>query len=512
MPTLENIISRGYFPRELPPPFTSSSFGTFSVSNHSSLLSLFQRHHEPGKLLSHNLARSGSLRRKLGVPNPIYFYQLASFIIDNWQTLHSNASRSRFSLTSPVDGTLSRAIERQYSLTERPIRRAQLRSTSRYILHADISRFYPSIYTHSIPWAMHTKSVAKADRSNRLIGNNLDRLVRNAQDAQTLGIPIGPDTSLLIAEIILGAIDVELSQRAIVNGFRYMDDYEFGFMTLSEAEESLAIFQEVLNAYELALNPNKTKIIKLPMPTDSLAISELRSFGFRASIAGQESDILRYFDRAFVLSNESPEEGILKYAISRLSGEEFHLSNWGLLENLLCQCFMAEPGAIAFVLNQMLRYMELGCNIDRDRVGHALDRTICQHAPLGHGSEVAWALWSHLALTMPISAQSVRVGLEMNDSIVALLLLDANLKGLLPADSDFTALQAVMSQEDLYGEHWLLSYEANVKGWLPSADVVDHVAADTCFSLLKRNGVHFYDDSLSEGTVYEPPAGWSERY
>jgi hypothetical protein len=248
------------------------------------------------------------------------------------------------------------------------------------------------------------------------------------------------------------------------------------------------------------------------MPTDSPAISELRSFSFRASIAGQQSDILRYFDRAFVLSNESPQEGILKYAISRLSGEEFHLSNWGLLENLLCQCFMAEPGAISFVLNQILRYIELGCTIDRDRVCDALDRTICQHAPLGHGSEVAWALWSHLTLTMPISAQSVRVGIDMNDSIVALLLLDAGAKGLLLDDSYLTALQAVMSQEDLYGEHWLLSYEANVKGWLPSADGVDHVDADTCFSLLKRNGVHFYDDSLSESVVYEPPAGWIERY
>jgi glycosyltransferase A (GT-A) superfamily protein (DUF2064 family) len=106
-------------------------------------------------------------------------------------------------LTTPVDGIMSRAIERQYSLTEKPIRRAQLRSTSRYILQADINRFYPSVYTHSIPWAIHTKAVAKSNRGDGYIGNRIDRLVRNGQDGQTMGIPIGPDTSLLIAEILL---------------------------------------------------------------------------------------------------------------------------------------------------------------------------------------------------------------------------------------------------------------------------------------------------------------------
>ena len=252
MPTLGTLVSRGYFPEELPPPFTSAVFGAFSANKHSSLSALFQRHNSHAKLLTHNLARSGSLRRRLGVPNPIFYHLLSFFIIQNWHELQLAASRSHFSLTTPVEGTRSRAIERQYSLAQRPIRKAHLRSTSRYILHADINRFYPSIYTHSIPWAIHTKAAAKADRSNRLVGNNLDRLVRNAQDGQTMGIPIGPDTSLLIAEIVLGAIDAELARRRIIHGFRYIDDYEFGFRTLSEAEEALAIFQEILNIYELA--------------------------------------------------------------------------------------------------------------------------------------------------------------------------------------------------------------------------------------------------------------------
>ena len=100
----------------------------------------------------------------------------------------------------------------------------------------------------------------------------------------------------------------------------------------------------------------------------------------------------------------------------------------------------------------------------------------------------------------------------MNDSVVAILLLDAAIKSLISSGANFNNFQTLMTAEELYGEQWLLSYEANIKGWLPSADGVDHVAADTYFSVLKRNGVYFYDVSLSEGVGYEPPAGWIERY
>lgn len=58
-----------------------------------------------------------------------------------------------------------------------------------------------------------------------------------------------------------------------------------------------------------------------------------------------------------------------------------------------------------------------------------------------------------------------------------------------------------MTQDSLYDEHWLLAYEANIKGWLPSAGGVDHVAADVNFGFLKANQVYFYDASLAA-----PPA------
>ena len=89
-----------------------------------------------------------------------------------------------------------------------------LRSTgTRFHLYADFARFYGSIYTHSIAWALHGQDEARADEKTMLLtGNQIDRLVRNTQDRQSMGIPVGPDSSLVMAEIIGAAIDQKLPE------------------------------------------------------------------------------------------------------------------------------------------------------------------------------------------------------------------------------------------------------------------------------------------------------------
>lgn len=59
-----------------------------------------------------------------------------------------------------------------------------------------------------------------------------------------------------------------------------------------------------------------------------------------------------------------------------------------------------------------------------------------------------------------------------------------------------------MDTENLYSEHWLLAYEANIKGWLPSVTSRDHVMADSRFGFLKSNGVEFYE--LARATQLVP--------
>lgn len=50
-----------------------------------------------------------------------------------------------------------------------------------------------------------------------------------------------------------------------------------------------------------------------------------------------------------------------------------------------------------------------------------------------------------------------------------------------------------MCAEGLYGPLWLLSYEANNRGWLPNVGTADYVLADPFFGPLKRQRVSFLD-------------------
>ncbi|ODN42764.1 RNA-directed DNA polymerase [Piscirickettsia litoralis] len=101
-----------------------------------------------------------------------------------------------------------------------------------FILHTDIANCYPSIYTHSIAWALHGKEFAKKHRScKKLLGNKIDKKIRQLNFDQTNGIPQGSVLMDFIAEIVLGCLDRILSNKLDDSGIgkykiiRYRDDY-----------------------------------------------------------------------------------------------------------------------------------------------------------------------------------------------------------------------------------------------------------------------------------------------
>lgn len=104
----------------------------------------------------------------------------------------------------------------------------------KYVLHTDISDCYSSIYTHSIPWAIHTKKEAKKRKNrnnNALIGVIIDRHLQDMSYGQTNGIPQGTVLMDLIAEMVLGQVDLLLTNRLAEIGItdyhilRFRDDY-----------------------------------------------------------------------------------------------------------------------------------------------------------------------------------------------------------------------------------------------------------------------------------------------
>jgi hypothetical protein len=222
--TLSALLTRGYFPVELPPAFTTSSFAK-AVSVSTDLLpEELAAPPKRGKwcdYCAYSLARPASLRRRLALANPVPYYRLASAIIEHQDELLHKARSSIFCLPKPTikaDGSLTRSPP----LDSVPPHRALVRVGKSVILYADVSRFYPSVYTHAIEWALSSKEAAKkrlrARPAEDSVGAQIDSLVQACQSGQTRGVPIGPVSSMLFAEIILSQVDARLEKEGIQMG------------------------------------------------------------------------------------------------------------------------------------------------------------------------------------------------------------------------------------------------------------------------------------------------------
>lgn len=507
---LSIILARGYFPKELPPPFNTKLFGTFSETAPAVFCLDTTKKGSKANLISrpavHNQARTGTLRRKLTIPNPVNQYQVARAVAEGWVELKAACALSPISLTTPrymKHG--ARAISPHSPFDAIPVARARSRTASRYLLATDLSQFYPSIYTHSIPWALHTKSVAKAKPNDySLLGNVLDLAIRNGQDKQTIGIPIGPDTSLVIAEAILSSVDAQLAGTITRRGFRYIDDIACGFRTIAEAEETLGRLQHLIGDLQLQLNPRKTRIVELPAELEASWVPHLRLFAFRSSTAGaQQTDLLSYFGRAFELAASQRGEAILRYSVQRMRSVTIFEQNWPLYESLLLQCLSVEPGTAPAVIGELYKY-HLRMPLDRSRITESLHQLIEDHAPLHHGSEVVWALWGAICVGCTLDAKVVEKSLLASDPCVALCALHARAKGLVTGPVDVSTLEALMHDGELTDAQWLLAYEANIKGWLPNKDGKDFVAAHKHFGPMKAAGVSFYDEAAKLAVTVKP--------
>ncbi len=138
-----------------------------------------------------------------------------------------------------------------------------------YMGVTDISNCYPSIYTHSISWAVHTKEEAKKKENRKRddwIGNNIDTMIQEMSFGQTNGIPQGSILMDFIAEIVLGYADELLSkelEKLKINDYkilRYRDDYRIFTNNNYDLDIILKKLSEILSSLNLKLNSQKTYI------------------------------------------------------------------------------------------------------------------------------------------------------------------------------------------------------------------------------------------------------------
>lgn len=127
-----------------------------------------------------------------------------------------------------------------------------------YILIADISNCYHTVYTHTIEWAC-----ASAGLKN--VGKSLDVSIRRGQKNRTHGLPVGPRITDYLAEIVLCSIDREIEKIATdlnFTGGRYRDNFFMLCKSESDAQKLVKVISICLREYHLMLNDDKTEITR----------------------------------------------------------------------------------------------------------------------------------------------------------------------------------------------------------------------------------------------------------
>lgn len=332
----------------------------------------------------------------------------------------------------------------------------------------DVSRFYPSVYTHAFPWAINGKAAAKTDtqsNSSTVFGNRLDFITRQAQSRQTIGIPVGPDASKIAAEILMAAVDkrfIALSGKTPPTYLRHVDDYWIGGNTHEECEKHLQNLRLALKEYELDINETKTRIISMKYVFGESWPSELES-EIRECLgpAGRSKglDPIATFGKIVDRATRDNDDGIIKRALRVIDDQKLWSANWEIVEHFLAQCAVQFPHSFDYVARVIAWRVRTRRSFDKALWVEIARLTALQNAKLGRDSESAWAIWLIKELNQKITTALSDTLLSNCGSLVLCFLAHFPKHKLATDKRLYDRLRSVVDGDPFAGAFWPLTLE-----------------------------------------------------
>ena len=459
--------------------------------------------------IAFRLNRHANSTRLLKIPHPEAYVRLCRAIVDQWDDIMARIEENEESQivpkiskdnelvsmgpydtdeTEPPRSILRYSAQRRRATTKRLDRAIG----KRYLASADIAVFFPSVYTHAIPWAIHTKEVAKQRRRDTgLYGNVLDERSRNMQRGETLGIPIGPATSNILSELLLNPVDAVLRHEYIF--MRFIDDYRCYCVSKKEAEAFIVALENQLAEYGLQLNASKTSVTPLPATTIDPWVIQLRTL-LDAINLSQPSTLGSLFDLAINLQAKWPNQNVVKYAARALAR---HATNEDLRHR--CTRHILE---IAFhypsVMPILARLIQDDCSAIRaDELEQLLGKQSKERAPT---DAMCWTLfaWREKTAgtkTLPSGLAAAVIETEDCMAIASLWAIDQ-------AEDDviaFVRTELAGSTDEEYDRYWLLVHEVGDK-----APETQSYRERSGLQLLADEGVSFIDRTAFTENDEEP--------
>lgn len=504
---LKKLLEKGMLPIQLPPGFTSTTFAS-ALPGFQATWEALDKGKKPYACLPEKFSvpRSSYYRRNISIVNPIGYYFLSKSIAKFWSQIESYYRQSPLSRSIPTFEESLRAIN-IIKFSELDEEKVVSGTGYQYAVITDVTNYFPTLYTHTIPWALHGKAAAKSNRRSsaaNMYGNELDRRSMAVQDGQTIGLPIGPDTSHILAEMIGVAVDLKVREElgAWPAGFRYVDDFFLFFNTREEAERGLAAVIKAVNAFELQINAAKTRITKVSDIIEGSWKYAVKRLKISPRRKAQRDDIHHYFEALFSLEKKYRDESLIKYGLRQISSTIIKKSNWPIFEAYLLKCGYGFPNAIQVITHILFTYQYHRYELNMDAIKRFCNNIITSAAASDHHGEVAWLLWACKELKINLDDKAAHEVERMDSSVCTLMLLDLYKNGLVSEILDDTSLTAYAQENALSDSHWLLSYEAGRRDWLGLGNtsfIDDH----KFFGSLKIAGVAFYDENKHSHPIFD---------
>lgn len=514
------LLSKGYFPKELPPVFTTESFGRLSedILNRWGATGLFKTDTKslgktPCKKKRKNAytyflesadaetiskPKRGYERRNLHITHPIPQALLAKEISENWKAIQKWLSKQTFSLD---EIKISREYERGIKEINFPAHREKsfyLEATADWLVKTDITRFYPSIYTHSIPWAAYGKERVKSQLGyyKGSFADRIDVLVRACNRNQTVGIPIGPETSRIIAEIISSRIDADFQSHkldlAAHNIDRLQDDWSVGAKTLEQAEDVITCISSIYRNYGLEINGSKTSVDHITGTRRKTWISEIGAFLSHRSGSLRGARLREFITLCLRLQSDFQSDPIISYALSVIERANIINSDIRDIESFLLKSAVIAPSSMDKICRIILNLQHTSGGISPERIGRRFILLAERNLEKGHHFEALWLLYSLRGLRRPFGSKRLcELSETASSSALSLLLLDMKRMGMGIGTLPMEEWESQISSESVLRDwSWLLGYEAFRKGWLRDKS---GILKEPFFAAMDAKDIIFYD-------------------
>lgn len=510
---LASLIRTAYLPLELPPAITTRSFSDFCGAHYKILApdcpALIKKSTTPETF---SAPRPTGGRRTMALVHPVAQLGISLLITKHRERIRKTITKRGTSLYRTEEDIRGQKAFASLDFRRWDVERARICAECPVILTADISRFFYTVYTHSIPWAIIGKEKAKeylANNKRALFAHwssDFDTALQACQSRETFGIPVGPDTSRIIAELLMTGVESDSAFSAAIAGrpmARLLDDFIIGFEDEFSARKALSSLRQTLWKFNLQLNEEKTAI----RSSRNVYLDPWKLDVAKLSIARRRltDDVYHLVDRTLQLCEQAKTAAPASWACNRLNSvRQSSQSNFGILLDATLRLARDFPScmhiAAAFVINHQdfCRLAEI-----KRRIEMWLKSTMRLNAQQGNDFEQAWCLVISGVLKIQLDEEDLPSRDTVPSGVVLAILGMLYERNLLKVPLSSWKWRAELKRSGIMGSSWLPYYEAVVRGWTTDKTMINAVKSQPILDKMLASKVSFLEDRIFDAAYID---------